>query len=122
MVRRQYNAGNAEVRQLLQGTELWFVPVANPDGYQYTFDHERLWRKNLRNNDDDPQITGADGVDPNRNFNEHWNYDNEGSSSILSSQTFRGTGPVSEPETQAMQSLIMKSIRRCTPTSTPSGR
>ena len=54
--------------------------VANPDGYQYTFDHERLWRKNLRDNNGDGQITGGDGVDPNRNFNEHWGYDNEGSS------------------------------------------
>jgi hypothetical protein len=105
----QYDSGNAEIQKLLTHVELWFVPVANPDGYQYTFDHERLWRKNLRDNDGDGQITGADGVDPNRNFNEHWNYDNEGSSSILSSETFRGTGPASEPETVAMQNLI-KSI------------
>ena len=53
---------------------------ANPDGYQYTFDHERLWRKNLRDNNGDGQITVGDGVDPNRNFAEHWGYDNEGSS------------------------------------------
>jgi hypothetical protein len=102
----QYKSGNSEIRKTLQHTELWFVPVANPDGYQYTFDHERLWRKNLQDNDGDGQITRADGVDPNRNFNEHWNYDNEGSSSIFSSDTFRGTGPASERETQAMQGLI----------------
>jgi zinc carboxypeptidase len=102
----QYKSKNKQIRELLKHTELWFVLVANPDGYQYTFDHERLWRKNLHDNDGDGQITGADGVDPNRNFNEHWNYDNEGSSSIFSSETFRGTGPVSEPETQAMQGLI----------------
>ena len=23
------------------------IPVANPDGYQYTFDTDRMWRKNL---------------------------------------------------------------------------
>ena len=61
-------------------TELWFVISANPDGYQYTFDVERLWRKNLRDNNGDGQITVGDGVDPNRNFAEHWGYDNEGSS------------------------------------------
>ena len=55
---------NREIRDLLKETELWFVIVANPDGYQYTFDHERLWRKNLRNNDGEPETTGADGVDP----------------------------------------------------------
>ena len=102
----QYNSNNKEIRKLLQHTELWFVVVANPDGYQYTFDHERLWRKNLHDNDGDGETTGADGVDPNRNFNEHWNYDNEGSSSVFSSDTFRGTGPASERETQAMQRLL----------------
>ena len=75
-------ANDREVRKLLQTTELWFMPVANPDGYQYTFDHERLWRKNLRDNNGDGQITVGDGVDPNRNFPNHWGYDNEGSSPI----------------------------------------
>ena len=57
------------------------MPVANPDGYQYTFDTERLWRKNLRDNDADGQITNADGVDLNRNYDINWRYDDEGSSS-----------------------------------------
>ena len=64
--------------------ELWFVLVANPDGYQYTFDYDRLWRKNLRDNDGDNKITPIDGVDPNRNFPEHWGFDDEGSASIFS--------------------------------------
>ncbi|HEX2041236.1 MAG TPA: M14 family zinc carboxypeptidase [Acidimicrobiales bacterium] len=97
---------NAEVTSLVDTRELWFVLVANPDGYQYTFDSERLWRKNLRDNDGNGQITNADGVDLNRNFDEHWNYDNEGSSSEHGSQTYRGTAPASEPETRAMQGLL----------------
>ena len=80
--------------------------VANPDGYQYSFEHDRLWRKNLRDNDEDGQITVFDGVDPNRNFDEHWGYDNEGSSPDEVSETYRGPSPASEPETQAMQGLI----------------
>ncbi|HET8951703.1 MAG TPA: M14 family zinc carboxypeptidase [Solirubrobacteraceae bacterium] len=91
--------------KLLQSTELWFVPIMNPDGYQYTFTNERLWRKNLRDNDGDHQITNADGVDPNRNYPEHWKYDEEGSSKIISSQTYRGPGPASEAETQAIMGL-----------------
>ena len=67
--------------------------LANPDGYQYTFDHERLWRKNLRDNNGDGQIAAGDGVDPNRNFDEHWDYDNEGSSTNPSSDTYRGPAP-----------------------------
>ncbi|MFF2275722.1 M14 family zinc carboxypeptidase [Agromyces sp. NPDC058126] len=95
-----------EIKNLLKNNELWFVVVANPDGYQYTFDHERLWRKNLRDNDGDGQVTRADGVDPNRNYPEHFGYDEEGSSSQSSSDTYRGPSAGSEPETQAMMSLF----------------
>ena len=102
----RWRANDRDVKRLLKDTELWFVVVANPDGYQYTFDHERLWRKNLRDNDGDGRTTSADGVDPNRNYPEHFNYDNEGSSEQLSSQTYRGPGPASEPETKALQGLL----------------
>ena len=101
-----WRANDREVRKLLQTTELWFILVANPDGYQYTFDHERLWRKNLRDNNGDGQTQVGDGVDPNRNFPNHWGYDEEGSSSIQSSDTYRGPAPMSEPETQAMVGLL----------------
>ena len=58
------NFGSDErVTDLLNTTEVWVVPVGNPDGYQYTFTNERLWRKNLRDNDGDGETTIADGVD-----------------------------------------------------------
>jgi hypothetical protein len=95
-----------EIRRLLRRTELWFVIAANPDGYQYTFDVERLWRKNLRDNNGDGQIAVGDGVDPNRNYPEHWGYDNEGSSPDPGDETYRGPGAGSEPETQALAGLI----------------
>ncbi|HEX6261676.1 MAG TPA: M14 family zinc carboxypeptidase, partial [Actinomycetota bacterium] len=94
-------AGNPEVKQLLETRELWFVPVVNPDGYEYTFTDDRLWRKNLRDNNGDGVITPGDGVDLNRNYPEHWNYDEEGSSSQFASETYRGPAPASEPEVQA---------------------
>ncbi len=102
----RWRANDREVRKLLQKTELWFILVANPDGYQYTFEHERLWRKNLRDNNGDGQTQVGDGVDPNRNFPNHWGWDEEGSSSIQSSDTYRGPAPMSEPETQAMVGLL----------------
>ena len=102
----RWRANDRGVRKLLQTTELWFILVANPDGYQYTFEHERLWRKNLRDNNGDGQTQVGDGVDPNRNFPNHWGYDEEGSSSIQSSDTYRGPAPMSEPETQAMVGLL----------------
>ncbi len=102
----RWQAKDKAIRKLLKKTELWFVIVANPDGYQYTFDHERLWRKNLRDNDGNGEIAIGDGVDPNRNFAEHWGYDNEGSSPDPADETYRGPSAASEPETQAMQGLI----------------
>lgn len=102
----RWKANDPQVKALLQTTELWFVLVANPDGYQYTFTHERLWRKTLQDNNGDGEITVGDGVDPNRNFPNHWGYDNEGSSDVTSSETYRGTAPASEPETQAFQGLL----------------
>jgi hypothetical protein len=104
----KWRAKDTAVRQLLADNELWFVLVHNPDGYQYTFDVERLWRKNLRDNDGNGTIDNNDGVDPNRNYAEHWRYDDEGSSSLFPSQTYRGPAPESEPETKAMVSLFDK--------------
>jgi hypothetical protein len=102
----RWRANDKPTKKLLKQTELWFVISANPDGYQYTFDHERLWRKNLRDNNVDGEITAGDGVDPNRNFDAHWGYDNEGSSPDPADETYRGPSAASEPETQAMQGLI----------------
>jgi hypothetical protein len=102
---KMYRENRAAIVNLLQSTELWFVLVANPDGYQYTFEGDRLWRKNLRDNDNSESINVLDGVDPNRNFPEHWNFDDEGSASIFSDETYRGPAPESEPETQAMMQV-----------------
>ena len=99
-------ATSAEVRQIVDTTELWFLPVANPDGYDYTFTPgNRLWRKNLRDNDGDEAITGLDGVDLNRNFAYRWGYDNEGSSPSVGSDVYRGPEAGSEPETRALDRL-----------------
>ncbi len=101
-----WRSNNREIRRLLQRTELWFVISANPDGYEYSHDHERLWRKNLRDNDGDGQVSPTDGVDPNRNYAEHWGYDNEGSSPDPADETYRGPSAGSEPETRALAGLI----------------
>lgn len=58
------------VTQLVDSTEMWFVLSANPDGYDFTHtpDGDRLWRKNMRDNNGDGKHTALDGVDLNRNF------------------------------------------------------
>lgn len=97
------------ITALIDKNELWFIPVANPDGYDFTFqDGQRLWRKNLHDNNGDGQITPGDGVDLNRNYPTRWGYDDEGSSPNPASETYRGASPASEPETQALDALFKK--------------
>jgi Zinc carboxypeptidase/Bacterial Ig domain len=113
------------MQSLLRTHELWVMPIHNVDGYDYTFtcgvgpenrmcgpgeeESNRLWRKNLRDNngngifgDDD------DGVDPNRNYATGWNLDPEGSSGNPGSGTYRGPAPLSEPENLAYDRLLRK--------------
>ncbi|GAA4816815.1 M14 family metallopeptidase [Streptomyces ziwulingensis] len=95
------------IKSIVDSTELWFVLSANPDGYDHTFEStdNRLWRKNLRDVNGDGVLGTGDGVDLNRNFAYKWGYDDEGSSPNPTSQTYRGAGPNSEPETKALDAL-----------------
>ncbi|MEU9142948.1 M14 family zinc carboxypeptidase [Streptomyces sp. NPDC048349] len=95
------------ITKLVDSTELWFLLTANPDGYDYTHapDGERLWRKNMRDNNGDGKHTAVDGVDLNRNFAYKWGYDNEGSSPSQASETYRGPKAGSEPETAALDAF-----------------
>ncbi len=93
---------DAEVRYLVDNTEMYFIPCVNPDGYIYNQTTNPngggLWRKNRRDNGD-----GTFGVDLNRNYGFHWGEDNQGSSPNTNSQVYRGPEPFSEPETQAVK-------------------
>lgn len=102
------NGKKPAVKKMLANRELWFVPVVNPDGYQYTFESERLWRKNLRDVNGNGETEAGDGIDLNRNYPERWGYDEEGSSSDSVNETYRGSRPASEPETRANVKLFDK--------------
>ena len=65
-----------------------------------------MWRKNLRDNNDDGAITVGDGVDPNRNWPTKWRFDPEGASDNPASDTYRGPSPGSEPEVAAYRALM----------------
>lgn len=91
---------------LVQGREIWIVPVVNPDGHAWVEGHSGgqssgWWRKNRR-----PNADGSVGVDLNRNYSHLWGFDDVGSSPTPSSETYRGTGPFSEPETAAIRDFM----------------
>ncbi len=95
------------VTNIVDNISFWSIPVQNPDGYQYTHTTERLWRKNLRDNNGDGSIDNNDGVDLNRNWGSHWGLDNEGSSENPSSATYRGPRPFSEPANIVLRDFIL---------------
>ncbi len=85
--------------------EVYFVTCVNPDGYLFNEFNDPngggLWRKNRRMN-----AGGSMGVDLNRNYGFNWGYDNIGSSTDGFDETYRGTAPFSEPETQMMEDFV----------------
>jgi hypothetical protein len=91
---------------LVDSRQIWIVPVANPDGYVYVENNSSgqsngWWRKNRR-----PNADGSFGVDLNRNYSYQWGYNDAGSSPFPPAETYRGTGPFSEPEAVVLRDFI----------------
>ncbi|HVE99547.1 MAG TPA: M14 family zinc carboxypeptidase [Mycobacteriales bacterium] len=124
--------GDPQIRDLLRRLRFVIVPVVNVDGFDFARSSlvdargvagtplaiagvEAYWRKNRRS------VTGvttkvpgvmqrnldAYGTDPNRNYGYKWGDNQGGSSSEHAGQTYRGTAPFSEPETQNVRSVLL---------------
>ncbi|HWN81916.1 MAG TPA: M14 family zinc carboxypeptidase [Candidatus Udaeobacter sp.] len=79
----------------VNANEIWIAPVWNPDGYEYVFNVDNLWRKNRR------VFPQGIGVDLNRNYPQGWSNPCSGSGDP-SSETYKGPSPASEAETQTL--------------------
>jgi len=88
----------AEHPEYLDNINWYFLPSANPDGYAYTFETDRLWRKTRS-----PQ-GGCFGVDPNRNWDFHWG--ETGVSSNPCTEIFPGDQPFSEVEMRNIRDFV----------------
>jgi len=84
-----------DLTEIVDSCELWIAPVWNPDGYQYVFDVDNMWRKNRR------VFAEGIGVDQNRNYPQGW-YNGCSGSTNPSSEIYKGPEPASEAETQTM--------------------
>jgi carboxypeptidase A2 len=91
---------DAQVQGLVDKYEWHYIPLSNPDGYEWTWVDDRLWRKNRSPNTGSACV----GTDLNRNFDHFWN--NAGTSESPCSETYGGSGPASEVEVQAAQAAL----------------
>jgi murein tripeptide amidase MpaA len=92
--------------QLLDKMDFVFMPVVNPDGYEYSHNIYRLWRKTRSR-----QVFGCTGVDANRNYDAEWS--KTGSSSSSCSETYHGKKTFSEPEAKASGDVMQELKGKC---------
>ncbi|KAJ2943039.1 hypothetical protein O0L34_g15232 [Tuta absoluta] len=98
----------AEDQDLLEGTDWIIMPMVNPDGYEWSHDQERMWRRTRRV---DPTVnTTCVGVDANRNFDVAFN--TVGVSANPCEQTYPGSAPFSEPETRYVRDILFEHLDR----------
>lgn len=88
--------------EILDQYDFHFLPVLNPDGYEYTHTDSRMWRKTLS---DHGSFWGCLGVDGNRNWDK--SFGGPGTSSDKCSDLYHGPNAFSEPEIKASSDYIM---------------
>merc|ERR1712226_232201 len=91
-----------ENKAIVDNLNIHFLPMANPDGYEYSRNSDRMWRKNRKDNGG---ILGCKGVDLNRNWAFHFN--EGGASNNKCSETYHGPSACSEIECQNIRDYVL---------------
>jgi carboxypeptidase T len=94
---------NQTVTDLVNGREIYIIPIVNPDGKVYddsggSYGSGLSWRKNRQ------PCSGGIGTDLNRNYSYGWG--GSGSSGTCTSDTFRGYAAFDAPETAAVRDFF----------------
>ena len=86
---------NTDIKLMLETQDIWLLPCANPDGREYCFDVDDMWRQNRRDN------PGTfEGVDVNRNCDIVWGVTAGFTSCHPKDETYVGPDRFSEPESR----------------------
>jgi murein tripeptide amidase MpaA len=99
-------SNDPEVQDLAMNVDWYIIPMANPDGYEYTWTDNRNWRKTRS------KVSSiCYGVDPNRNFAFSWLTPDEtgdlGASKAPCHDLYAGSKPFSENETFAIENFMV---------------
>lgn len=99
-----------QITQYIDTRDIVFIPVSNIDGRVAVEQGNSMWRKNRHIDKDN------DGIDLNRNFEGHWNFQGVPSTPTIErfkrqmadpdSEIYSGKAPFSEPETQAIRNFL----------------
>jgi len=93
-------ANESAVTKLVDSIDWTLCPIFNTDGYQYTFEHDRMWRKTRMPN----KGSSCVGTDPCRNSDNHWC--GLGASKSPCSDTYCGAKAFDQPEVKAIADYV----------------
>jgi len=106
-----YENGDRQATELLKETQVHFIPLINPDGYEFTRtpksknEAARQWRKNRRNLCSTCE-RAVHGIDLNRNWGIKglsWGFGNN----KATTEVYQGRHPFSEPEIKAIRDWLL---------------